>query len=300
MNTHRIHRVAKLTGLSKDVIRIWERRYGLVQPKRGANRYRIYTDQDVALLRYVREEIERGHSIGELAVLGREALLERMRSAALVQPPEETPYERVLGELIAALDPLDKETFERRLNGAVAVIPFEEALVRILLPLQERVGQLWHEGRLNVAVEHYVTKQVQQKMFAVMNQLPVNESGPKVVVACPFGQWHELGAQAVAYRCGVRGCRVYYLGPNVPLDALAKFCTQVKPDLVVLSVTVVSDDQEATALARGLVSGMGMICEVVAGGKGVLAMREIFEREKITVAEDFAAIERRLAAASKR
>ena len=260
----------------------------------------MYTDEDVALLRYVREETEKGQSVGELASQGREALLNRVREWALVQPMQESPYERVLVELLASLDPLDRERFERRLNGAVAVIPFEEAMVRILLPLQERVGQLWHEGRLNVAVEHYVTKQVQQKLFAVMNQLPVNESGPKVVVACPPNQWHEIGAQAVAYRCAMRGCRVYYLGPNVPLDSLATLCVQVKPDLVVLSVTIVLPDREGTKLAGRLASEVGSICPVVAGGRGALAMRDIFEREQVAVVEDFAAVERRVAAASRR
>src|SRR6476620_2861732 len=150
MNLHRINRVAKLSGLSKDVIRVWERRYGVVQPTRGANRYRLYTDDEVTLLRYLKAAVEKGESIGEL---------------------------------VTALNPLDRETFERRLNGAVAVIPFEEALHKILLPLQERVGHLWHDGRLGVATEHYVTKQVQQKVFAAMNQLPINEYGHKIVVA---------------------------------------------------------------------------------------------------------------------
>jgi methanogenic corrinoid protein MtbC1 len=219
-----------------------------------------------------------------------------MREAALSRPIPESPYERIVGELVAALDPLDRVTFERRLNGAVAVIPFEEALVRILLPLQERVGQLWHEGRLDAAVEHYVTKQVQQKLFAVMNQLPVRENGPKVVVACPPDQWHEIGAQAAAYRCAVRGCRVYYLGPNVPVYALAKLCEQVTPDLVVLSFTVALSAQDAAALAKMLAEQIGATCPVIAGGKGALAMRELLDREQIEVIDDFPALDRRLAA----
>jgi len=294
MNTHRIHRVAKLTGLSRDVIRVWERRYGLIKPLRGSNRYRIYTDEDVALLRYVREEMEKGNSIGDMAAMGRDTLLARMREAALNRPIPESPYERLLTELLATLDPLDRLTFEQRLNGAIAVIPFEEALVRILLPLQERVGQLWHDGRLGVAVEHYVTKQVQQKLFAVMNQLPVREDGPKVVVACPPDQWHEIGAQAVAYRCWVRGCRVYYLGPNVPVYALAKLCEQVTPDLAVLSCTVALSAQDSAALAKMLAEQIGVTCPVIAGGKGALAMKESLEQEKIEVCDDFAELERRL------
>jgi methanogenic corrinoid protein MtbC1 len=267
---------------------------------RGSNRYRIYTDEDVALLRYVREEMEKGNSIGDMAAMGRDTLLARMRETALSQPIPESPYERLLSELLAALDPFDRVTFERRLNGAVAVIPFEEALLRILLPLQERVGELWHEGRLNIAVEHYVTKQVQQKLFAVMNQLPVREDGPKVVVACPSGQGHEIGAQTIAYRCGVRGCRVYYLGPNVPVSALADICTQVRPDLLLLSVTIAFPEKEAAMLARSFAEEVGSVCPVAAGGKGALAMQEIFEREKIEVIDDFSALERRLVVLSSK
>jgi methanogenic corrinoid protein MtbC1 len=251
-------------------------------------------------LRYVREEMKKGSSIGDMAAMGRDTLLARMRETALSRPIPESPYERIVGELVAALDPLDRVTFERRLNGAVAVIPFEEALIRILLPLQERVGQLWHEGRLNAAVEHYVTKQVQQKLFAVMNQLPVHDQGPKVVVACPSGQWHEIGAQAAAYRCAVQGCRVYYLGPNVPLDSLAKLCAQVGPDLVVLSVPLALPEAEAAALVRGFADEIGAVVRVVAGGKGALAMRELLEREKIDVTDDFPALDRLLAALSGR
>ena len=84
----------------------------------------------------------------------------------------------LLDEFAGSLEPLDKAGFEHKLNGAVAVIPFDEAVQRILLPLQRRIGELWHQGEVNVAVEHYVTKIIQQKLFSVMNQLPVNESGP--------------------------------------------------------------------------------------------------------------------------
>jgi len=82
MNTHRIRRVAKLTGLSRDVIRVWERRFEILKPTRGANRYRNYSDEDVALLRFLKEQLDSGGSIGELSKLGREELLNRARASA--------------------------------------------------------------------------------------------------------------------------------------------------------------------------------------------------------------------------
>jgi methanogenic corrinoid protein MtbC1 len=294
MNTHRIHRVAKLTGLSKDVIRVWERRYGLIQPTRGANRYRNYTDDDVALLRYVRDEMEKGNSVGQLASLGREELQARMRATSAHAVGEDKSYDRLLRDLVAALQPLKRTTFERKLNEAVAIIPFEEALLKILLPLQKQVGQFWHDGRLGIATEHYVTKQVQQKIFVAMNQLPVNQQGPKVVVACPAGQMHEIGAQTIAYRCGVRGCRIYYLGPNLPVESLASLCAEVMPDLIVLSFPMMLQDREIQELTRSPLRQAHRRSSILAGGHGALAMRDTLERLRIEVVEDFIDVERRL------
>ncbi|MDR4478873.1 MAG: cobalamin B12-binding domain-containing protein [Nitrospira sp.] len=287
MNIHRIHRVAKLTGLSRDVIRVWERRFGLVKPTRGANRYRNYSDEDVALLRYLKNQLDAGASIGDLAKLGREELMSRVRAAAPRTAIVDNTFDRLLRELLSALEPLDRVTFEKRLNGAVAVVPFEEALHGILLPFQEQVGELWHDGHINIAIEHYVTKQIQQKIFSAMNQLPVAEFGAKVVVACPPGEEHDLAALAVAYRCRVRGCRVYYLGANVPISSLSRLCSHATPDLTILSFTLVPPDSSAMELIRTLAEELTPVSTVMAGGHGALAMRDQFAQCHVGVLENF-------------
>lgn len=287
MNTHRIHRVAKLTGLSKDVIRVWERRFGLLKPTRGANRYRNYSDDDVTLLRYLKEQLDAGASIGELAKVGREELLTHARAHAPRVTVVENMFGRLLHELVFTLNPLDRVTFEKRLNGAVAVVPFDEALHGILLPLQERVGQLWHEGQLSIAVEHYVTSQIQQKIFSAMNQLPVAEFGATVVVACPPGEEHDVAALAVAYQCRVCGCRVYYLGANVPIAALVKLCKDVKPDLTILSFPVARSEGKVTELIQTLLDDVSPFTDLAVGGHGAVALRDQFLTSHIQVLEDF-------------
>lgn len=293
MIAHRIHRVAKMAGLSKDVIRVWERRYGLVKPLRSANRYREYSDQDVALLRFLKDELDRGQTIGALAAEGRDALLQRMRSSSVPTAQELTPHQHLLDELASLLDPLDKARFEQKLNGAVAVIPFEEAVHRILLPLQRRVGELWHEERLNVAVEHYVTKIVQQKLFSVINQLPVNDAGPRVVIACPEGESHEIGAQAVAYLAATRGCQVFYLGPNLPVSDLQVFCDRVKPDLILLSLTEIKSEEIAKRLVKE-VATLAAHWPVGIGGQGALAIEPLLQSAKIELLDDLATLHNRL------
>jgi len=293
MNTHRIHRVARLTGLSKDVIRVWERRYGLVKPSRSSNRYREYNDEEVALLRFVKGQMEQGATIGALAAEGHDPLIARMRIAAPVSTEEQKPHDRLLDDLMKSLDPLDKAGFERRLNGAVAVIPFDEAVQRILLPLQRRVGELWHQARLNIAVEHYVTKIVQQKLFSVMNQLPVNESGPRILIACPEGETHEIGAQAVAYIAATRGCHVYYLGPNLPSSDLVTFCETITPDLVLLSLTQVKPETTVLQQLKEL-ELLATRWSVAVGGQGARAIEDRLRDTKIELLDDLTALHSRL------
>jgi methanogenic corrinoid protein MtbC1 len=237
--------------------------------------------------------MEQGATIGALAVEGHDQLVARMRVATPVSAEEQKPHERLLDDLMGSLDPLDKAGFERRLNGAVAVIPFDEAVQRILLPLQRRVGELWHQDRSNTAVEHYVTKIVQQKLFSVMNQLPVNEFGPRILIACPEGESHEIGAQAVAYIAATKGCHVYYLGPNLPSSDLMTFCETIKPDLVLLSLTEVREEAVVLQLLNEL-EQLATRWSVAVGGQGARAIEDRLRDTKIELLDDLATLHNRL------
>jgi methanogenic corrinoid protein MtbC1 len=237
--------------------------------------------------------MEQGTTIGSLAAEGHDSLVARMRVATPVSAEEQKPHERLLDDLIGSLDPLEKAGFERRLNGAVAVIPFDEAVQRILLPLQRRIGELWHQGRLDTAVEHYVTKIIQQKLFSVMNQLPVNEFGPRVLIACPEGETHEIGAQAVAYIAATKGCHVYYLGSDLPSSDLATFCEKIKPDLVLLSLTEIKAEAAALQQIKEL-EKLANRWSVGVGGQGALAIGDRLRATKIELLDDLTALHSRL------
>jgi methanogenic corrinoid protein MtbC1 len=216
-----------------------------------------------------------------------------MRVHTPPSPQELKPHDSLLDELVSLLEPLEKTRFEQKLNGAVAVIPFEEAIQRILLPLQRRVGELWHEGRVNIAVEHYVTKLIQQKLFSVMNQLSTNEFGPCVLIACPEGDSHEIGAQAVAYLAATRGCHVYYLGPNLPISDLQTFCERVKPDLVLLSLTEIKSDSAAHQLLQEL-KPLSTHWAIAVGGQGARSIEHLLHGSKIELLDDLTALHSRL------
>ena len=291
MPLYRIHRFSKLTGLSPHVIRAWERRHGLVTPIRGDNRYRLYTDEDVELFRYLKSQVDQGMAIGELAEMGREKLQEQAQRLSVENHREPPPSERLVLELTQALRENDRVLFERKMNGALAVIPFEEALYRFLLPLQERVGQLWHDGILGVGQEHYASNQIKQKIFSAMNQFRALEEGPIVVIACPANEWHEIAAMTAAYVCRARGCRVHYLGANLPISELATYCDRIRPTCVLLSVTIGGASDDARMLAGELAARILPLASVGVGGQGVQAHAEVFLVENIIVFQDLKALD---------
>jgi DNA-binding transcriptional MerR regulator len=170
MKTYRINQVAKMTGLSTENLRVWEKRYRLISPQRGSNRYRLYSEEDVDLLKYLISEINLGQSIGELASLGRDEILNRMRQEKAQAPKAEIlEHDPLIGELEKFLLAIDRAAFEKRLNEILALLPFDVVFQRVLVPLQIRIGELWFDEKIGVAVEHYVTTQVKQKLFAAMN-----------------------------------------------------------------------------------------------------------------------------------
>jgi len=280
MKTFRINQVAKITGLSKEVLRVWEKRYRLLSPERGPNRYRLYSEQDVELLKYLTREIEQGQAIGELASLGKDEILARMREGK-EEESKTFPSDQYLVELEKYLLPLDTLSFEKRLNELVVLLPFEKFFNRILIPLQIRVGELWFDEKLDISIEHYVTAQAKIKIFSAMNMISAEQSGPQVLVACPSWELHEIGAQIVAYFCATRMCRVIFLGANLPLANLIHFSSLTKPDAVILSCTSDISENKARAYFTGLNPQILPICPVWVGGQGIRRFKQLFEIENI-------------------
>lgn len=286
MTLYRIQKFSRLTGLSTHVIRAWEKRYSLVDPTRGPNRYRLFNDEDVRLFRYLKSQVDQGMSIGQLAETGRDALLKNTQQDWVNAGVESPPSEGLVFELTQAIQEGNRLTFQRKLNGALAVIPFEEALHRFILPLQERIGQLWHDGKVGVGQEHFVSYQVKQKIFSALNQFQLFEGGPHVVVACPDQEWHEISAMTAAYMCAVRGCRVHYLGANLPIPELAKFCEHFHPAYVLLSLTVDRSLTEAMVLVKELSTLVRPLAPIGVGGQFAQSHASLFWEENITVFPD--------------
>jgi MerR family transcriptional regulator, light-induced transcriptional regulator len=295
MDTYKIDHVAKLTGLTKHVIRSWERRFDLLKPDRGDNRYRIYSQEDVDLLIYLKNQLEEGFAIGELASLGRENLINQMQSKKdRADASDSLPLERIHNLLVSSFTPFDRIKFVRALNESASLLAFDEVFYKIFIPLQRKVGDLWHQGKIGIGEEHFVTNQIRQKFLSILNQIPIAEEGPKIIIACLPNDYHELGAWMAAYRCSMNGYQVFYLGANMPVKELGTFCTLTRPNLVLLSGTGDLTEKEAKSLAEDYAKFVLPFCPVWAGGPAMASMGSYCLENGIDVLESLHVLEDRL------
>lgn len=238
MGWYRIKAVSHMTGIRPELLRMWERRYRLFAPHRSDNRYREYNDEDVQLLRYLRQQIDQGRSIGELAAQGREALLLQLVAAAPASPQTPAHSPSLVDALVDAIQTFDTQHLAQHLTELTALLPFTTFLTSILPPVMHRVGEQCAAGDASAVCIHLATMLVKQRLLAMMQATaPTTPAAPVLLCACPPGEAHELGLLTFAYLMQCDGWHIAYLGPNLTSSLLLQGCQRLRPVLVALSFT---------------------------------------------------------------
>ncbi len=178
--------VARQTGLSVHVIRVWEKRYRAVQPTRAANNRRLYTEEDVERLRLLREATQAGHSIGQIGTASLSQLQRLVREAAPAPPSPKrgraaaTPesHAQRFTQALVAIENLDAPALSRLLDQAAVEMGSPAVLQKFIAPLAERVGDLWRDGELTIAHEHFATGRITEFLSAFARPYAENISAP--------------------------------------------------------------------------------------------------------------------------
>ncbi|HOY59967.1 MAG TPA: MerR family transcriptional regulator, partial [Verrucomicrobiota bacterium] len=231
---HPIHLAARLTGLSTHVIRIWEQRYHAVDPKRTPANHRLYSEGDIERLSLLRDVTRAGHNISQVAALSNDRLraltantlglkLEASGSAA----PKPAP-EPVLNECLTSVHALEARALDDTLRRATTELGVQGVLHRLVAPLVQTLGNLWRDGKITAAHEHFATGHIRSFLSGLVKPFGGNEGGPALVVATPSGQLHEMGALLVGALAGNLGWRVTYLGAGLPALEIAGAARQKK------------------------------------------------------------------------
>ncbi len=287
--TYRIHVAAEMSGVSEGLIRAWERRYGVLKPRRSASGYRNYTEADIQVLKRLKKLTEEGVAIAEavrlLPKIRREAKDHVETRDAPAKAPKGEQFVRWRQEVLVAAERLDQQSLEAVLDEAMASLPPVAFFEEVLVPLQREVGERWHEGKLTVAEEHLVTQAARQRVLTLLHQAP-RRARRHVVCACFPLEDHELGLMGAALRFRHAGWRVTFLGARTPAEHLARVVRAVKPDLVALST--VGDPGAETFLATlaELRAALPADTRLVVGGPPSLAHRAALERAGVLVVAD--------------
>jgi MerR family transcriptional regulator, light-induced transcriptional regulator len=232
-----IRAVSRMTGISVDTLRAWERRHDAVAPTRN-DRGRLYSDADVSRLQKLGELVKRGHAIGSIAGLGDRELGGLLEAADTHRAPPPAPIGEVdVASLTSALDRYDLDTIEATLNRHAAVLPPRDLVFAVILPLLQEIGRRWEGGRLRPAQEHLVSSTIRSVLGGLLRATVRPQAVPKVVFATPAGERHELGLLSAALLAASAGYGVVYLGADLPAADIAHAAATAGSRIVLVSLT---------------------------------------------------------------
>ena len=238
------------TGLSAHVLRVWEKRYRAVVPKRTETKRRVYNETEIHRLKLLREATQLGHSISQVAKLPTEQVAKLVKGARQTSPQPAKAAERattpnntaIIRDCVAAVRAFATEALNTCLHRATVEFGFNGLLRYVVAPLTQELGELWSTGNLKIAHEHFATAAIRSFLLNPARQYAGATSNSTVVVTTPQGQLHELGAVMAASLAAERGWRSIYLGPSLPAAEIAGVALQNRARAVVLSIIYPEDD----------------------------------------------------------
>jgi DNA-binding transcriptional MerR regulator/methylmalonyl-CoA mutase cobalamin-binding subunit len=276
-----IKMVVKRTGLSAHVIRIWEKRYGAVEPERTGTNRRLYSNDQIDRLNLLRQLTRNGHSIGQIAKLPAEKLRELGRESPGIEEQTERTAAAPpahLDECIRAVRSLNSESLAESLKRAETELGSQGVLQRVVAPLAQTIGDLWREGVITAAHEHFASAVIRIFLGHAARPFAGTESDPVLVVATPAGQIHELGALLVAAAAANLGWRITYLGANLPAAEIAGAARQNRARAVALSLVYPDDDPRLESELTRLHDSLPGDVTILAGGRAMPAYRDVLEK----------------------
>lgn len=286
--------VIRRTGLTPDLLRAWERRYGVVAPTRSEGGQRLYSDADVERLSLLRRATTLGRNIGQIAELDAETLgrlVHDDEEARAIPLPAAAPdltasVDSILREAMAGVERLDSARVEAVLRQAAITLPVAALTEQVIAPLLTQVGARWHHGTLRPTHEHLASAVCRRVLSWVISQAPAAPDAPGVVVTTPAGQVHEIGGLLAATTAATEGWRVTYLGADLPAEDIAAAATLSRSRAVALSLIYPENDPAVHAELRDLAARLDPGVALLVGGSGAASYRATLDRLGIRVAPD--------------
>jgi DNA-binding transcriptional MerR regulator len=239
-----------LSGIKAHTLRIWEQRYGILNPIRSDTNIRSYGDRDLKfVLNIAILQDKGGFKISEISKMQEHEISKHI----LLLSENKLDYPDQIQALTVAMLDLDETRFQKLTENIVQKIGFESYVLDIIYPFLGRLGTLWLSGSVGPAQEHFITHLIRQKLIAAIDQqdLSLKPNAKKFLLYVPEGELHELGLLFANYILRARKHSVTYLGQSLPFDELV-FADKIhQPDYI---VSVFTTEPKASEIDRYLES----------------------------------------------
>jgi DNA-binding transcriptional MerR regulator/methylmalonyl-CoA mutase cobalamin-binding subunit len=260
--------VERETRLSKDVLRVWERRYGFPQPVRDANGERCYPAEQVERLRLMKRLMDQGHRPGALAALAQDEL------AALAMPARSPGADGdvadgAIAQLLDKIRAREPAGFQHALRQSLARQGLERFIGHTVAPLTTAVGECWEDGSFDVFDEHFYTEAAERLLRQAIADLPAARQGPRILLTTVPGEQHGLGLLMAEATFALEGATCISLGTETPLLDIARAAAAYGTGVVALSFSSSYPRRQVAPVLAQLRQAMPDGVELWAGGSGI-------------------------------
>ncbi|MDX2431245.1 MAG: MerR family transcriptional regulator, partial [Bacteroides sp.] len=235
MAVYSIRELEKLSGIKAHTIRIWEKRYKLIEPHRTNTNIRYYSDANLKKILNVAVLNRQGMKISHISLLTDQELKE----AIIRETRTTSSHETLVDSLIVAMIDLDQYILDSIINKSISKLGLKETVTEVLYPFLAKVGILWQSEKVNPVQEHLVTSLIRQKIIAATDKLPSTffPEAKKFVLMLPEGEWHELALLLAQYMVREANHEVIYLGQSVPYSDVLATGASMPFDYLMVSFT---------------------------------------------------------------
>ncbi|MBD79510.1 MAG: helix-turn-helix-type transcriptional regulator [Crocinitomicaceae bacterium] len=276
MRKYQIKDLERLTGIKAHTIRIWEKRYNILNPERTDTNIRYYSDNDLRKLLNVTLLLQKGSKISKVSQLNDDQLNHEVQDSLNAAVEIDKELEPFLTGLCIAMVELDEKKFNQIYAKSLHQKGFEHTIVKLIYPFLAKIGIMWGVNEINPAQEHFVSNLIRQKMLAAIDNLNDQVSQTdSYVLFLPQDEHHEIGLLMAYYILKVRGYQVYYLGQNVPHVDLQAVVDYTSPSHLLTILTASRTDEQIQKIIKQNTNSFPHCKFLIAGIKGREAQLKI-------------------------
>lgn len=239
MAKYSIKELERISGIKAHTLRIWEKRFELLNPERTDTNIRYYSDDDLKKLLNVTLLCNSGEKISNVASLTDEEMCEAIQGLE----SNGMMKEKRVDDFVKSMLDVDEVAFVKTFDNCINDLGFHDTIINVIFPFLTKVGILWLSDEIQPVHEHFTTSLIRNKMIAAIDALPIVKNGPKGILFLPDNEFHELALIFFNFLLKQKGVKTYYLGQSTPIAEVMALGDTIEADFV-LTYTMIKNKME--------------------------------------------------------